>query len=514
MKTRTISFLTAALIFASLFTHGQAIQKNEEVPRPAPPRTLVAIMVKPGRHIPFNLFDVYHRTISFTNRAKRDSLIKRELFIDKPLQLIHRSVLMMPEKPVLRTYSILVNPGDTVILKDGQDGALSVSYSSGYPDFVDSLISESQFLADIEQQQKQLTSTGIEAIIQNIEAWFKKNETAIANLDLPSARAEVLGNLNSITKNTAMARLLRSQPGENSRITDSLYNDLYQHITTSFSIDAVNNPAIYETLIIYSAKKQNPGIDKNDLWSCILGADERIKQTAFFKNYSTSCVVSNFFYDPKTIVDIKKRFEAVHPRDPFLDTLYHLADILSHTFSDFRKAKQDLQAFAGGRFYYIFENSEHSANNEMKTLNGLPPISMLNLAGNKSDFKQVVHNKNYKLTVVDLWASWCVPCIIEMPHLKKIETRFKGKPVQFVGISIDKEEDAAKWVQAAKNNGIYDEQHQYRLINFKESPLTKLLDIQSIPRYLVINNKGEILDDNFSRPSNSNFEFELLKYLD
>jgi thiol-disulfide isomerase/thioredoxin len=49
-----------------------------------------------------------------------------------------------------------------------------------------------------------------------------------------------------------------------------------------------------------------------------------------------------------------------------------------------------------------------------------------------------------KVTVVNLWATWCAPCIIEMPTLAKLAAEYEGKPVQVVAISIDRPADETK----------------------------------------------------------------------
>jgi thiol-disulfide isomerase/thioredoxin len=49
-----------------------------------------------------------------------------------------------------------------------------------------------------------------------------------------------------------------------------------------------------------------------------------------------------------------------------------------------------------------------------------------------------------KVLVVNLWATWCGPCKIEMPQLAKLQAEYDGKPVQVVAISIDKAEALAE----------------------------------------------------------------------
>jgi thiol-disulfide isomerase/thioredoxin len=41
--------------------------------------------------------------------------------------------------------------------------------------------------------------------------------------------------------------------------------------------------------------------------------------------------------------------------------------------------------------------------------------------------------------LITFWASWCVPCRLEIPHLKTLFEKFKGKGLQIVAISIDEE---------------------------------------------------------------------------
>ena len=49
-----------------------------------------------------------------------------------------------------------------------------------------------------------------------------------------------------------------------------------------------------------------------------------------------------------------------------------------------------------------------------------------------------------KVVVVNLWATWCGPCKIEMPQLARLQAEYAGKPVQVVAISIDKAEALAE----------------------------------------------------------------------
>ncbi|MES2723622.1 MAG: TlpA disulfide reductase family protein [Pseudomonadota bacterium] len=49
-----------------------------------------------------------------------------------------------------------------------------------------------------------------------------------------------------------------------------------------------------------------------------------------------------------------------------------------------------------------------------------------------------------KVVVVNMWATWCGPCVIEMPTLAKLAAAYEGQPVAVVAVSVDGERDAEK----------------------------------------------------------------------
>lgn len=49
-----------------------------------------------------------------------------------------------------------------------------------------------------------------------------------------------------------------------------------------------------------------------------------------------------------------------------------------------------------------------------------------------------------KTVLIDFWASWCIPCIKSMPHLKELQNKYRDKGFEIIGISIDEKEEAWK----------------------------------------------------------------------
>lgn len=113
-----------------------------------------------------------------------------------------------------------------------------------------------------------------------------------------------------------------------------------------------------------------------------------------------------------------------------------------------------------------------------------------------------------KLVYIDIWATWCSPCIKEIPSLKKLEAYFKGKDIQFVSICIsDTEERWKKMVKDKELGGIQlfapDEK-----ISFLED-----YSIQGIPRFILIDKDGKIIDGDAKQPSEPKLQEEIEKYL-
>ena len=128
-------------------------------------------------------------------------------------------------------------------------------------------------------------------------------------------------------------------------------------------------------------------------------------------------------------------------------------------------------------------------------------ILLTDVAGNTHHLGEILNQHKGGIFFIDFWASWCAPCIKEIPRLRELEKKYIDK---IVFLSLSEDYRNPDWLTAIKKYGLTGNQY---LMNYgSKNPLINELKLKTIPRFVLMTASGEILNANLPKP----FEVERL----
>lgn len=131
--------------------------------------------------------------------------------------------------------------------------------------------------------------------------------------------------------------------------------------------------------------------------------------------------------------------------------------------------------------FFAIQAQEHAFSDE--ALND----TLINLEGEDVTFNSIIEKNIGNVVLIDIWATWCKDCIVGMPIVNKLKKDYPN--VVFVYISLDKDERS--WKQGIKRFKIENGSHFWAVDGWK-SELFKSIDLDWIPRYMILDEKGKI----------------------
>ena len=106
----------------------------------------------------------------------------------------------------------------------------------------------------------------------------------------------------------------------------------------------------------------------------------------------------------------------------------------------------------------------------------------------KASFQSILDQHKGKKVVIEIWAGWCSDCAKAMPLVKDMQA--KNPNVDYVFISVDKTFDA--WQAAIAKHELKGSHYWVNDEKLMKGAFGKSIDLDWIPRYIVLDEKGNI----------------------
>jgi len=112
---------------------------------------------------------------------------------------------------------------------------------------------------------------------------------------------------------------------------------------------------------------------------------------------------------------------------------------------------------------------------------------LVDLDNSKITLREVLYYNKGKKTLIDVWASWCKDCIVGIPKVKELQKEFPD--VIFLFLSVDR--STRSWKRAITKYNLVG-QHYNLPEGMKDGEFVDFINLNWIPRYMVIDETGEI----------------------
>lgn len=284
----------------------------------------------------------------------------------------------------------------------------------------------------------------------------------IGNSDFTSYQKEYLAQNGDTRKVNYYTRLLKQNKAVD---VDNDYNDYME------SVDINSEDNTRKELIFHYLK-----------WKALAQGDHDGSYAAMLKVLGKS-VTSQIVRDEYAFRLFRMQV-ASHEKYP-IDSIYHLA---LHIASG--KVRQNID-----KFYLNSIRPQGSV---------IADFRLLDINEKDVSFHNICDKK---VIFVDVWSTWCVPCVAEIPHVAKLVERYKDNPnVKFVSLSIDK--NKGNWKKFIEKKSMKWE--QYNVPYEEQRAFLDRFAINGIPRFMIFGKGATVMNMNAPAPSDK----ELVKLIE
>lgn len=124
-------------------------------------------------------------------------------------------------------------------------------------------------------------------------------------------------------------------------------------------------------------------------------------------------------------------------------------------------------------------------------------LEMVTIENKKHYLEDIINENKGKILYVNFWASWCKPCIDVLKDYKSLMADYKNRDVVFVNISVEKNYET--WKKSMNKYNFLT--NSFFMKNYYTSKIVKDNYVQFVPRYLLFNKEGVLVNNNAPKPN-------------
>lgn len=149
----------------------------------------------------------------------------------------------------------------------------------------------------------------------------------------------------------------------------------------------------------------------------------------------------------------------------------------------------------------VYVKKEITPINKEKFKEKLKNLDFTDIKNVNLDLQQIISQNPTDYYLIDFWATWCAPCIQGVKTMNEMQF---PKNVKVISISVDKEKDKQKWIKLTNK---LEQSITYLVDDTKDNTkkFMKFIEMQSVPRYILIDKNMNLIDQAFYHPHEPQF---------
>jgi thiol-disulfide isomerase/thioredoxin len=223
------------------------------------------------------------------------------------------------------------------------------------------------------------------------------------------------------------------------------------------------------------------------------------------------------FYDPREMSPRERKLEEWIENDRKMDTLglpssfvFEVAKVRSLLYALSQMSEEE-----AGRYLFDLKKGisqpflRQEADRILQIVHPEEPVTAYEIPEGKGGtiFHQIIDPLKGKKLVVDFWGIFCGPCIASIKSGKEMREKYTAEGlIDFIYVTSESESPKDRYDKFVEEHGL---KHTVRLSDDDYAYMRQLFAFNGIPRYVLLDEEGRVLDDNFMM---YNFEYEFSKY--